>query len=47
LNGTRQLLVYADYVNMLSENINTINNNTEALSEAGREVGMELKHRED
>jgi hypothetical protein len=34
INGTHDLLVYADYVNMMREKIDNIMKNTEALLEA-------------
>jgi hypothetical protein len=42
LNGTHQLLAYADDVNLLEDNIVTINKNTETLIDASKEVGLEV-----
>jgi hypothetical protein len=36
LNGTRQLVVYADDVNLLGDNMNTIQKNTEVLTDASK-----------
>ena len=42
LNGTHQLLSYADDVNMLEGSIHTLKENTEALVAATREIGLEV-----
>jgi hypothetical protein len=43
LNGANQLLAYADDVNLLGDNIDIINKNTETLIDASKEVGLEVK----
>jgi hypothetical protein len=42
LNWTHQLLVYANDVNLFELSINTIKENSETLSEAGRYIGLEI-----
>jgi hypothetical protein len=42
LKGTHQLLAYADGVNILGDNIDTINKNTKTLIAARKEVGLEV-----
>jgi hypothetical protein len=42
LNGTHQLPVYAEDVNLLGGNIDTINNNPETLIDSSKEVVPEV-----
>jgi hypothetical protein len=42
LNGTHQILAYADDVNLLGDKIDTINKNTETLIDASKVVGLEV-----
>jgi hypothetical protein len=42
LNGTHQLLAYADDVNLLGDNIHTIEKKAETLIVASKEVGLEI-----
>jgi hypothetical protein len=41
LNGTHQLLAYADDVNLLQDYTDTVKINTETLIDASKEVGLE------
>jgi hypothetical protein len=45
LNGTHQLLAYADDVNLLGNNAGGINKITETLIDASKEVGLEINIR--
>jgi hypothetical protein len=42
LNGTHQLLIYADDVNLLGDSVNTIKENSGTLLEACRYIGLEI-----
>ena len=42
LNGTHQLLVYADDVDMVGGSVHTIKENVEALVLAGKEIVLEV-----
>jgi hypothetical protein len=42
LNGTHQLLAYADDVDLLEDGIDTIKKNTETLTDASKEIGLEI-----
>jgi hypothetical protein len=42
LNGTHQLLAYANDVNLLGDNIDTINKNRDILIDASEEIGLEI-----
>jgi hypothetical protein len=42
LNGTHQLLAYADDVNLLGDNIDTIKKNTKTLIDACKDIGLEI-----
>jgi hypothetical protein len=41
-NGTHQLLLYADDVNLLGDNRDTLKKNTQTLIDATKDVGLEI-----
>jgi hypothetical protein len=43
LNAIHQLFIYADDVNLLGDNIDTITKNTQTLTDASKEVGLEVR----
>jgi hypothetical protein len=42
LNGSHQLLAYADYVNLSGNKLRTITKNTKFVIDASNEVGLEV-----
>jgi hypothetical protein len=42
LNWTHQLLAYAEDINIVGENIDTIKRNTEALLDEGKKIGLKV-----
>jgi len=42
LNGTHQVLVYDDHVNILGGSVHTVKENAEALLVASKEIGLEI-----
>ena len=42
LNGTHQLLAYADDVNILGGSVHTVKKNAETLVAATKEIGLEV-----
>jgi hypothetical protein len=42
LNGTHELLSYADDMNLLGDNIETIKKNIETLIDTSKDVGLEV-----
>jgi hypothetical protein len=42
LDGTHQLLAYADDVNIVGENVDSMKKNTGALFDASKEIGLEV-----
>jgi hypothetical protein len=47
MNGTHQLLVHADVVNIVGKKINTEKKTAEALLDTSKEVAFRSNHREN
>jgi hypothetical protein len=47
LNGKRQLLIYADYINFVGSNVCTMTKDTEALLIASKETTLEVTAKEN
>jgi hypothetical protein len=45
LNWTNLLLVYADVMNLFGDNINPMKKNTDSLTDASKEVGIEINEK--
>jgi hypothetical protein len=45
LNGTHLLFVYADVINLLSDGVNTIKENSETLLEVNSDISLEKMQR--
>jgi hypothetical protein len=43
LNGAHQFVAYAEDMTLLGDNIDTIKENTETLSDVSKDVGLEIK----
>jgi hypothetical protein len=42
LNGTHQLLTYTEDMNLVGDNIDTVKENTETLTDASKEIGLDI-----
>ena len=42
MNGKHQILVYADDVNMLGENLQTVRDNADIFIKASKDIGLEV-----
>jgi Reverse transcriptase (RNA-dependent DNA polymerase). len=47
MNGTHQILAYTDGVNLIGDDIRTVERNTEVLVNACKDIGLAVKRREE